>query len=196
MYRMKDILLLGFVLAVVAVVVILLATSPEFKFETFSRTATAREEQELRAVLEKAYVLEEEAARTQETSRFAEVFANSPDYQLSKYISELIRQRLGEGALTGAGYLTYKQAYFMSRESLLIQATLAPGMKPTLTPIVNRPDPRSPISQPEFIYSYFRVMGNRAVVRYDPGWADMEATLLLMNDGWRIVAVRTIWAHA
>jgi hypothetical protein len=144
--------------------------------------------QSIKDVLVKSYKIEALLCNLEaDVNLLDEVYKDTSDYKQTKYSRVVIAEYLAEEAVDGAGYLTYKKAYYLWRRS----GDPYPSASPDLTskPVLHCPDIHA---EPELRYVSIAIREDKAIVVYEKGAHRLEALLRKMNEVWFIVSLRSI----
>lgn len=165
------------------------------------------------AVMEQAYqLMHGTSIPTFDVNRFAEVFIDAADVQLSTEWQEYVSEMRGSAVTENVGYLTAMQTkwkHFQEGDRLaraaLVKAQaenrdltteewqeLAKQNHGVQPPIFDEADP---MYKPNLRYDAIEIDQDKATVRYDAGQALQEAILRLVNGRWFIADIRAIQVH-
>ncbi|MDW8069226.1 MAG: hypothetical protein RML46_09950 [Anaerolineae bacterium] len=168
------------------------------------------DEKEIQQTIERAYELEEIAARTFNTTEFAEVFINDPrggklDDSTLRFIEEVYGTDL-----TSAGYPDYKIAYYKwwasgARKIEALQSKaqaegrpLSPEELSSLIDSSGRiamPRAQGPIQKVNLQFHSISIEGDTAVVIFDDGPRTNRTTLVKVNGRWYIAGNKILAVH-
>jgi hypothetical protein len=153
---------------------------------------------EATSIVKRMYVLEGNITCVPGTTVdvLADVLIDSPDYQLTSYDKSMIEKVYGKQALTHAGLLTAKHAYYLARD-LPVPTPTKPATgripRPTATPVyICSPDRESIVEE------YFRYVSTEqwqdghVTVTYDFTSGRYEAILRRFDGKWKITSVKMI----
>ena len=162
------------------------------------------------ATIERAYLLEAQAARTFDLSEFPDVFSNDPRWEVGEATIQTVRELTRNPDLETAGYLDYKLAYYSWwRDGALrfeaVHATAeAEGRGLTVeesrslvdeTGRVAAPRRADPIEEIHLDIQFVHVYGDLATVILDDGPFTSEKTLVLVNGHWYIAGSKNLASH-
>jgi hypothetical protein len=165
---------------------------------------------EIQRTIEKAYAVEEIAARTFDTTEFAKVFINDPrGGRLDDSTLQFIKEVLGTN-LTSTGYLDYKLAYYKwweagARKIEALQSKAQAEGRP-LTPeeassLIDSSGriamPRAQGPAPEIWLDFYSISieGDIAVAIFDDGPRTNQMTLVKIDGQWYIAGNEILALH-
>lgn len=165
---------------------------------------------EIQQTIEKAYAIEETAARTFDTTEFAKVFINDPrGGELDDSTLQFVNEVFGTN-LASAGYLDYKLAYYKWWESgarkieaLESQARaegrpLTPEELSSLVDSSGRiamPRAQGPIREIRLDWHSISINGDIAVAIFDDGPRTNRMTLVKIDGRWYIAGNEILAVH-
>lgn len=201
----KAILPLSLLLLALAMI----SSAPAAQAQVAQRVPDSPEAQ-IKAVMERAYQVIGNAARTFDVSEFPSVFADTSDFYVTPQQEQSVADILGETATSNVGYLTAMQAKYVSlgQGARMLRAALdkakAEDRKLTaeefqeLTEANHGRMPSlgsSVTARTSLTYKSIEVAGDRAVVRYDDGAAIQEAVLARIDEKWFVAGITPVWVH-
>ena len=153
---------------------------------------------DVKSLVKQMYFLEENLFCVPGTTVdvLAEAMVDSFDYHTSSYERDVIEKVYGKPALTHAGLLTSRQAYFLSRD-LPASPLPNPGSGPTLIPTakpVYLCSTNLETRLDELIHYVSVVQGRdgKVIVTYDYGGGRYEAITRMINSKWKVTSVKMI----
>lgn len=168
------------------------------------------EAREIQQTIEKAYEIEEIAARTFDTAEFAKVFINDPrGGKLDDSTLQFIKEVYGADP-SSAGYLDYKLAYYKWWESgakkiealqSKAQAEGRPLTSEELSSLIDSsgriamPRAQGPIQKVNLYFYSISIDGDRAVAIFDDGPRTNRMTLVRVNGQWYIAGNEILAVH-
>lgn len=168
------------------------------------------EAKEIQRTIEKAYMIEEIAARTFDTTEFAKVFINDPrGGKLDDSTLQFVEEVLGINR-TSAGYLDYKLAYYKwweagAQKIEALQAKAQAEGRP-LTPEevsslidgsgrIAMPRAQGPVSEIWLDFYSISINGDIAVAIFDDGPRTNRMTLVKVDGKWYIAGNEILAVH-
>lgn len=126
-----------------------------------------------------------------------EVYKDTADYKQTADRNVMIAKYLGQEAVDGAGYLTFKKAYYLWRRSgdLFPRASPDPTLVylattlPTSKPSQYCPDP---LPDPELSFQSIAIRENEAIAVYQYGPYLLEEILRRFDGRWFVVSSRAL----
>jgi hypothetical protein len=169
--------------------------------QPYPQEVTASSSEQIKAVLSKYYQLQQHTFYCKpntDVKVLAEILIDSPDYYSNQYDVARIQHFFGAEGMAHPGFLTSRQAYYLSVQRP-IPTTYPPGQA---TP---RPTPRPAISISATycsdgpaeininLESISQLSDGRWIVQYEHDYAGWEATLRYVDSAWRISGMRLIY---
>jgi hypothetical protein len=153
---------------------------------------------EVKSAVKQMYFLEGNISCVPGTSVdvLADVMVDSSDYHATSYEQGQIEKVYGKQALTHAGLLTSKQAYYLSRDlpaPTISNPGSGPTPRPTATPVyLCSTNPETMIDELIGYVSIAQGQDGRVIVTYDYVGGRNEAITRLINGKWKVTSVKMI----